>query len=71
MLPAIRRWNTRAPNAEHEPRRDSGTKVAVQRGYSGELCPECNLWMCSVEKLREAGFHIANAKAESLAGSEE
>lgn len=20
-------------------------------GYSGELCSDCNLWMCSVEKL--------------------
>lgn len=32
----------------------------LPRGYSGELCPECNLWMCSVEKLREAGFDITN-----------
>ena len=30
--------------------------------YIGELCPECFMWMCSVEKLREAGFDIANTK---------
>ena len=30
----------------------------LPQGYSGELCPECSLWMCSVEKLREAGYDI-------------
>lgn len=24
----------------------------LPRGYSGELCPECSLWMCDVEKLQ-------------------
>ena len=28
----------------------------LPRDYSGELCPECKLWMVSVEKLREAGM---------------
>lgn len=28
----------------------------LPKGYHGELCPECNLFMCSVEKLREAGL---------------
>ena len=31
-------------------------------GYSGEWCPECGLWMCSVEKLRGAGLVEQNAK---------
>lgn len=26
--------------------------------YHGELCSECKLWMCSIEKLREAGFEV-------------
>ena len=29
----------------------------LPRGYNGELCAECSQWMCSVEKLREAGFN--------------
>jgi len=34
-------------------------------GYSGELCPECQLWMCSVDKLREAGYDdLPNTKAD-------
>lgn len=28
----------------------------LRNGYSGELCPECNRWMCSVEELRKAGL---------------
>ena len=28
----------------------------LPKNYCGELCPECNLWMCSVEKLKEAGL---------------
>ena len=32
--------------------------LALKDGYRGELCPECSLWMCSLDKLREAGFDI-------------
>lgn len=32
----------------------------LPQGYHGERCQECNLWMCSVEKLREAGYTIAH-----------
>ena len=44
-----------------------GTRAHVMRaevvrrlpaGYSGEICPECNLWVCSIEKLREVGYEI-------------
>jgi hypothetical protein len=38
----------------------------LPRGYSGELCPECCMWMCSVEKLREAGFDICQRPASRL-----
>jgi hypothetical protein len=27
----------------------------LPQGYSGELCHECGLWMCSVERLKEGG----------------
>lgn len=27
-------------------------------GYTGELCPECSTWMCSVDILRQAGYDI-------------
>jgi len=42
----------------------------LPRGYSGELCPECSMWMCSVEKLREAGFDIANEGGQPPSVSE-
>lgn len=32
-------------------------------GYSGELCPECMMWMCSIDKLKEAGV-IQEMKSE-------
>jgi len=30
----------------------------LPRDYHGELCAQCQCWMCSVEKLREAGFEV-------------
>ena len=37
---------------------------SLPREYSGELCPECSNWMCSVEKLREAGFDFPTPRLE-------
>lgn len=25
----------------------------LPRDYSGELCPQCNLWMCRIDKLKD------------------
>lgn len=44
----------------------SALLAQLPRGYYGELCPECSLWLCSVDKLREAGFDVApNATRET------
>lgn len=41
------------------------SSVAARLGdYSGELCAECGMWMCSVAKLREAGFLIPQGEAQ-------
>ena len=34
----------------------SAVLTKLPRGYNGELCSECNLWMCSVAKLIEVGL---------------
>jgi hypothetical protein len=30
--------------------------------YHGELCTECQLWVCSIQKLKEAGFTVKAEK---------
>jgi hypothetical protein len=37
----------------------------LPHGYNGELCAECSMWMCSVEKLREAGLILRTTQEEA------
>ena len=32
----------------------AGIIKLLPKGYDGELCPECNLWVCAVDKLNGA-----------------
>ena len=34
--------------------------ATLPAGYNGEWCAECSMWMCSVEKLQEAGLTMSN-----------
>jgi hypothetical protein len=46
-------------------------QCAMQRlptGYSGELCPRCNLWMCKTEKLTAHDDAMPKQKPLSRAG---
>ncbi len=36
---------------------DAESVASLPDGYVGELCPECKLWMCAIDKLPNKVLH--------------